>query len=115
MSFGMHESLTKAVRAIPLSLLSLCLIGCGDDSLGSERGRFADLSYPEAPRGDHVDLYHGTSVPDPYRWMNDLDDVQTKEWMAAQESLTASYFDGTGTKAKLRTRIDQENVRGRRP
>jgi len=32
----------------------------------------ADLSYPAAARGDHIDQYHGIAVPDPYRWMEEM-------------------------------------------
>ena len=33
-------------------------------------------AYPDAPRLDLVDDFHGTPVPDPYRWLESADDLQ---------------------------------------
>ena len=52
----------------------------------------AALQYPESQRVDHVDTYHGVEVPDPYRWLEDLDADETKAWVAAQQSLTQDYL-----------------------
>jgi prolyl oligopeptidase len=43
--------------------------------------------YPAARREDTVDLLHGTAVPDPYRWLEDPDSPDTKEWLLAQAEL----------------------------
>ncbi|MEV0588483.1 prolyl oligopeptidase family serine peptidase [Nonomuraea sp. NPDC050310] len=43
--------------------------------------------YPTARRGEIVDDLHGTSVPDPYRWLEDPDDAEVKGWLLAQEEL----------------------------
>jgi prolyl oligopeptidase len=45
------------------------------------------LPYPPARRDDIVDEIHGTLVPDPYRWLEDPDTPETKEWLDAQETL----------------------------
>ncbi|MEZ0077074.1 prolyl oligopeptidase family protein [Planotetraspora sp. GP83] len=46
--------------------------------------------YPPARRDDIVDTLHGTPVPDPYRWLEDPDDPETKEWLDAQDALFRS-------------------------
>lgn len=58
---------------------------------------FADeknLVYPETKTVDQVDDFHGTSVDDPYRWLED--DVRESEnvaaWVEAQNKLTFSYL-----------------------
>ncbi|MFI7702373.1 prolyl oligopeptidase family protein [Nonomuraea sp. NPDC049480] len=43
--------------------------------------------YPIARREDTVDLLHGMPVPDPYRWLEDPDSPETKEWLLAQAEL----------------------------
>ena len=44
----------------------------------------ADTTAPATPKTDVVDTYHGTSVTDPYRWMEDMQSPQWKAWLKAQ-------------------------------
>src|SRR5580658_1724342 len=52
----------------------------------------ADIVYPAAARGDHVDQYHGIGVPDPYRWMEEIDSPQTRAWVQAQGKISGDYL-----------------------
>ncbi len=63
--------------------------------------------YPVAPKNDVVDDYHGTKVPDPYRWMEDLDSKDVAEWVAAQNKLTIDYLLRLPMREQLRTRITE--------
>jgi len=51
------------------------------------------LSYPDSKPGKTVDTLHDIKVPDPYRWLEDLNSDQTSAWVKAQNSLTDSYLD----------------------
>jgi len=51
-------------------------------------------AYPAAPKGDVVDDYHGTRVPDPYRWMDKADDPATVKWVDEENALTRKLLDG---------------------
>jgi prolyl oligopeptidase len=50
------------------------------------------VSYPPAPRDDVVDDYHGTKVPDPYRWMEDQENADLKEWLVVQDELCQPWL-----------------------
>jgi prolyl oligopeptidase len=45
-------------------------------------------NYPSSKREDIVDHIHGQDVPDPYRWLEDIDSEETRAWIKAQNHLT---------------------------
>ena len=67
----------------------------------------AKLSYPAAPRGDVVDVHHGVTVADPYRWLEDADSAATREWIDAQNRLTRSILDAVPERAELTARLTE--------
>jgi prolyl oligopeptidase len=52
------------------------------------------MSYPPARKSDHLDVYHGIRVADPYRWLEDPDSPETTVWVEAENQLTRSVVDG---------------------
>ncbi|HTV49646.1 MAG TPA: prolyl oligopeptidase family serine peptidase [Steroidobacteraceae bacterium] len=66
----------------------------------------AALEYPAAARGDHVDVYHGVQVPDPYRWMEDIDSPQTRAWVQAEAHLTQSYLERIPGRREIAQRLE---------
>ncbi len=65
----------------------------------------APLSYPAAARGTHVDEYHGVKVPDPYRWMEDIDSPQTRAWVEAESKLSSNYLAGIPGRDDIAARL----------
>ncbi|HEU4747848.1 MAG TPA: hypothetical protein VFS56_05055, partial [Gemmatimonadaceae bacterium] len=65
------------------------------------------LSYPPATRGTQTDVYHGTSVADPYRWLEDTDAPETRAWVEAQNRLSESYLARVPERAAIRNRLTQ--------
>jgi prolyl oligopeptidase len=63
--------------------------------------------YPGAPRLDVVDVLHGREVPDPYRWLEDVEDQRTKEWSAAQDVICREHLDALPGRERLRSRLRQ--------
>src|SRR5438309_9507955 len=65
------------------------------------------LQYPAARKSDVVDDYHGTRVPDPYRWLEDPDSPESRTWIEAQNRLTAAYLAEIPARAAIRQRLTQ--------
>ncbi len=67
----------------------------------------ATFTYPETAKGDVVDDYHGTSVPDPYRWLEDDMSDETAAWVKAQNEVTFSYLESIPFRDALKERITE--------
>ncbi|MEL6223143.1 MAG: prolyl oligopeptidase family serine peptidase [Cyanobacteria bacterium J06627_8] len=63
------------------------------------------LDYPESPKGDHVDDYHGTLVPDPYRWLEEPDSDQSRQWIANQNAVTFDYLSDISERDVIKDRL----------
>jgi prolyl oligopeptidase len=51
------------------------------------------VTYPPTRKVDHVDFYHGVSVRDPYRWLEEpVTTPAVKAWVEAQNKATFEYL-----------------------
>jgi prolyl oligopeptidase len=48
---------------------------------------------PATRREDVVDVLHGVEVADPYRWLEDGDEAEVADWVAAQNAFTRGALD----------------------
>jgi prolyl oligopeptidase len=67
----------------------------------------APLSYPAAARGTQVDDYHGVSIADPYRWLEDTDSPATKAWVEAENRLTDAFLASIPERAAIKNRLTE--------
>ena len=65
------------------------------------------LPYPETARGEVVDNYFGTEVPDPYRWLEDDNSEATAAWVAAENAVTEDYLSQIPFRNAIRERLTQ--------
>lgn len=54
-----------------------------------------------------MDTYHGTVVADPYRWLENPDSPETREWIQAENALTFGYLGAIPERTPIRTRLEQ--------
>jgi len=91
-------------RFLPLLLTFfwMMLVNCG-----GERGNNLPqkLEYPTTQKVDTVDVYHGTEVPDPYRWLEDDRSAETEAWVDAQNEVTFSYLSKIPFRDKIKARL----------
>lgn len=86
------------------TVLSLLAIVAGTTGAQTQN---APLSYPAAARGTQVDIYHGVSIADPYRWLEDTDSPATKAWVEAQNRLTESFLATIPERPAIKNRLTQ--------
>lgn len=65
------------------------------------------MIYPPTRLVDHVDTYHGVSVPDPYRWLEDDTSADTAAWVEAQNAVTSAHLETIPFRAALAARLEQ--------
>ena len=67
------------------------------------------FEYPKARKVDHVDTYHGVSVPDPYRWLEDDNSAETAAWVEAQNKVTFGYLEKFPFRKAMHARVEALN------
>ncbi|MCA9253353.1 MAG: hypothetical protein KDA54_19660, partial [Phycisphaerales bacterium] len=81
-----------------VTLVAVAAAGCAEQR---------HFEYPVAHKGDVVDTYHGTKVPDPYRWLEDPDSPESREWIEAENKLTFGYLEGIPQREKIQKRLTE--------
>ena len=62
---------------------------------------------PVTREDDTVDVYFGTEVADPYRWLEDDNSAETAEWVKAQNKVTDHYLKGIPFRGKVLERLKE--------
>jgi prolyl oligopeptidase len=103
------SSLVPALALAFALACALSLAGCSNtdanDPLVRSARAMPRLIYPETRTEPVVDTYHGTQVPDPYRWLEDTDSDETAAWVRAQNELTFGYLESIPARAQYRARL----------
>ncbi|WP_394368563.1 prolyl oligopeptidase family serine peptidase [Mucilaginibacter ginkgonis] len=64
------------------------------------------LPYPVTRKVDTVNTYFGTTVPDPYRWLENDRAEDTKAWVQAENKVTHAYLDQIPFRNAIRQRLE---------
>jgi len=54
-----------------------------------------------------VDVFHGISVADPYRWLEEQDSPRTRTWIEEQTRYARNYLDNLPGRDRIRARIQE--------
>ncbi len=75
--------------AILIGSIAIVSSACNENT---EMPKNENLKYPKTRKVDTIDSYFGTSVSDPYRWLENDTAAETEAWVKAQNKLTESYM-----------------------
>ncbi len=65
------------------------------------------IVYPLTKKGDVIDTYFGTKVPDPYRWLEDDKSVETAAWVKEQNKVTFGYLEAIPFREEIKSRLEK--------
>jgi len=81
------------MRVLPVvCAVALCAVAMSSTVSAPQLAAQSTLHYPIARKSDQSDNYFGKSVADPYRWLEDTDSPETKQWIEAENALTFQYL-----------------------
>ncbi|CAF4680563.1 unnamed protein product, partial [Rotaria sp. Silwood2] len=65
------------------------------------------IAYPVTQKITHTDTYFGTTVEDPYQWLEDDTAAQTTAWVAAENKVTFDYLDKIPYRPQIKERYKE--------
>jgi prolyl oligopeptidase len=63
------------------------------------------FNYPPATRGGVTTDFHGVQVPDPYRWLEDIDSPGTRAWVEQENRISGAYLNALPDRADIASRL----------
>jgi prolyl oligopeptidase len=67
----------------------------------------AQIRYPNSRKVDTITDYHGTTVADPYRWLEDDNSEETKAWVKEQNGVTQGYLSKIPFRAAIKKQLEE--------
>lgn len=65
------------------------------------------LTYPVSKKVAQTDNYHGTTIADPYRWLEDANSAETKSWVEEQNKVTQAFLGTIPQREAIRKRLTE--------
>jgi prolyl oligopeptidase len=93
----------KAIALTCLTAMGWILIQCNPSE------QKISLTYPETKKVDTVDVYFGTEVPDPYRWLENDTAKATADWVTTQNEVTFGYLNNITYRDAVKKRLLELN------
>jgi prolyl oligopeptidase len=102
--------MVKNLLLLPTLIAFLLFIACKQSNNKQESVTFKKIpvTYPFTKKDTSVhDIYFGVTVADPYRWLEDDQSKETKDWVEKQNLVTFGYLSQIPYREKLRKRLEK--------
>jgi prolyl oligopeptidase len=66
-----------------------------------------EIKYPQTRKSEQSDTYFGTTVADPYRWLEDDRSAETAQWVAAENQVTNDYLAKIPYRSQIKARLEK--------
>ncbi len=86
-----------------VSVLILCIISFSINAQSEKK----KMTYPQSRKSNETDNYFGTSIADPYRWLEDDKSEEMAKWVESQNQLTQGYLEKIPFREAVNKRITE--------
>lgn len=93
------------IKRLFLFIISLFIIYSCKNSM--DHYPVIPVKYPATAKEDTKDNYHGTEIPDPYRWLENDTAVKTEAWVKEQNAVTQEYLSKIPFRNDIRKRYQE--------
>lgn len=84
------------------------LVSCNQTTTSEQTTTNSEpMNYPSTKKGEVVDTYFGTTVPDPYRWLEDDKSAETAQWVKDQNDFTFAYLSKIPYRNTIKERLEK--------
>jgi prolyl oligopeptidase len=98
----MKYQLDRIVATVAVFLMASCSVDRQHEDTSDDQ-----FAYPETRRVDHMDVYHGVQVADPYRWLENEGSAEINQWIAAQNALAQPFLEAIPAREPIKKRMTQ--------
>ncbi len=93
------------MRKLAIIFISISLLSC--EQLSMVDNNNLKSIYPMTKKVNISDFYFSKEIRDPYRWLEDDLDKETKRWIEDQNLFTDKYFESLGFKEQIKDGLKQ--------
>ncbi|MFV0521333.1 MAG: prolyl oligopeptidase family serine peptidase [Mangrovibacterium sp.] len=99
-----------------LGIVGVALLALATQSACTSTSKQADakrvsmnrnINYPKMKKDNTTDNYFGTTVSDPYRWLEDDNSEETKQWVEAENKTTFAYLNNISFRDAIQKRLTE--------
>ena len=94
---------------IPLIAIGLILGSCNNEKKKKSKKDWKqnEVSYPKTAKTDSITDYFGTTVNDPYSWLENDTSAATEAWVKAENEVTFGYLNQIPFRDKIKDRYEK--------
>lgn len=89
------------------SIILLAALSAACNPNDNMKEDIALMPYPETRKTEVKDIYFGTEVADPYRWLEDDNAPETEAWVKAQNEVTQNYLSQIPYREEIKNRLTE--------
>ena len=92
-------------KPLILGLFAMSLFACKQGQKPAEK--ITLMTYPETKKDATTNNYFGTTIADPYRWLENDTSAETAKWVAAENKVTQNYLSQIPYRADIKKRLTE--------